>query len=91
MTNSPEEKKLMNYIENKKDINWMKLFKEPVHVYYSHGRHVSVGKLACERCHGGIGKSDKPPGRALVNVDMGYCISCHKKNNIDLSCVTCHK
>src|SRR5208283_1246115 len=49
VTDSPEEKKLMNYINNKKDISWGRLYKNPVHVYFSHGRHVSVGKLACEK------------------------------------------
>lgn len=91
MTDSPEEKKLMNYINDNKDIGWRKLQKNPVHVYFSHGRHVTVGKLGCEKCHGDMGKTTKPPGRALVNVDMSYCVSCHKKNNVDPSCVTCHR
>jgi len=90
MTKSPEEKKLFNYINNNKDISWKRLYKNPVHVYFSHNRHVSVGKLACEKCHGEIGKTAKPPRRALIDIDMDTCISCHKKNNMDISCVICH-
>jgi hypothetical protein len=91
VTDSPEEKKLMNYIDNKKDISWERLYKAPVHVYFSHGRHVSVAKLSCEKCHGDIGKTAKPPGRALVKIEMSYCTSCHNRNKIDTSCVTCHR
>lgn len=91
VTDSPEEKKLMTYIKAKTEIGWVRLNKDPVYVYFSHARHVSVGKLACEKCHGDMAKTTKPPGRALVSVDMDYCVSCHKKNKIDTSCVTCHR
>lgn len=91
VTDSPEEKKLANLITNKKNISWQRLYKNPVHVYFSHNRHVSVGQLECEKCHGAMGKMAKPPGRVLVNMEMSDCISCHKKNQVDTSCVTCHK
>jgi hypothetical protein len=90
-TDSPEEKKLINYINQNKDISWKRLYTIPVHVYFSHNRHVSVAKLECERCHGDIGKTVKPPGRPLVDIEMSRCISCHKKNNVDTSCVICHR
>ena len=88
---SPEEKKLINYIKKKQNISWKRLYKNPVHVYFSHNRHVSVGKLECEQCHGNMGKAVRPPRRPLVDVNMDYCISCHKRNNVDTSCVVCHK
>jgi len=91
ISKSPEEKKLIEFIKKKQNIPWNRLYKNPVHVYFSHNRHVSVGKLECEKCHGNMGKMTKPPTHALVNIDMGYCISCHEKNNIDVSCVICHK
>lgn len=91
LSNGPEEKKLLHYLKNKQEIVWKRLYKNPVHVYFSHNRHVSVGKLACEKCHGNMGIAVKPPQRALVDMDMGYCISCHKKNDIDTSCIICHK
>ena len=91
LSNSPEEKKLLNYIKNNKEIPWKRFYKNPVHVYFSHNRHVSVGKLECEKCHGDMGKMTKPPSRALVHMDMDTCVSCHKKNNVDISCIICHK
>jgi hypothetical protein len=91
VSQSPEEKKLMTYVKDKKEIPWVRLNKNPVHVYFSHARHVSAGKLACEGCHGDMGKTAKPPARALISIDMSYCMSCHKRNKIDTSCVTCHR
>ena len=91
LSNNPEEKKLLNYIKSNKNIPWKRLYRTPVHVYFSHNRHVSVGKLACEKCHGNMGKTSKPPGKALVSLDMGDCIACHEKSNVDTSCVICHK
>jgi hypothetical protein len=91
LSNSPEEKKLLGYIKNNKDIQWKRIHRNPVHVYFSHSRHVSVGKLECVKCHGEMGKTSKPPAKALVDLDMGDCIACHEKNNMDRSCITCHK
>ncbi len=91
LSKSPEEKKLIYYIKRKQNVSWVRLNKNPVHVYFSHNRHVTVGKLACEQCHGNMGKMVSPPARALVNLSMNYCISCHEKNKMDTSCVICHK
>lgn len=91
LSTSPEEIKLQKYIRADEDIPWKRLYKNPVHVYFSHSRHVAVGKIACEKCHGNIGKMMAPPPGALVNMDMGRCIECHDEHNIDTSCITCHK
>ena len=91
LSKSQEEIKLINFIKNNQEVGWKRLYKNPVHVYFSHNRHVSVGNIKCETCHGDMGKAVKPPGRALVHMDMDYCMSCHKKNKVDNSCVICHK
>lgn len=91
LSKSSEEKKLLHYIKKKQNIVWGRLFKNPVHVYFSHNRHVTVGKLLCDQCHGNMGEMVRPPQRALVDINMSYCISCHERNNIDSSCVICHK
>lgn len=91
LSKSPEEKKLINFIKKKQNIPWVRLYKNPVHVYFSHNRHVSVGKLECEKCHGNMGKTTAPPSTALISINMDYCLSCHEKHNVDNSCVICHK
>lgn len=91
LTDRPEEKKLLQYISQNQEIRWQRIFRNPVHVYFSHARHVAVGQLECEKCHGEMGKRTRPPGQALVNLTMDDCISCHKQKKIDTSCVICHK
>lgn len=91
LSSSPEEKKLLGYIKDNKEIGWKRLYRVPGHVYFSHNRHVTVGKLACEKCHGNMGKTVRPPTKALVRLGMGDCIACHEKNKVDRSCIVCHK
>lgn len=91
VSNSPEEKKLISYIKSNQNIPWKRIYRNPVHVYFSHSRHVSSGKLQCETCHGDMGKTSRPPSKALVNLGMGECIACHERENVDRSCITCHK
>ncbi len=91
ISKSPEEKKLLTYVNQKKEVNWVRYYENPVHVYFSHNRHVTVGKLACEKCHGEMGKTTRPPRHALVKMSMSYCLSCHESNNVDTSCIICHK
>lgn len=68
-----------------------KLFRMPDHVYYTHRRHVAIAELACERCHGGIAETERPPERALVRIDMEYCIDCHRASEASLDCNACHR
>lgn len=91
ISNSPEEKKLISYIKSNQNIPWKRIYRNPVHVYFSHSRHVSSGKLECQTCHGDMGKTSRPPVKALVNLGMGECIACHERRNVDRSCITCHK
>lgn len=68
-----------------------KLFRLPDHVYYTHGRHVGVAELECVNCHGGIATTERPPQRALVRIDMDFCLDCHRANGQTLDCNACHR
>lgn len=91
VSDSPQEKILMQYIQSNQEIHWQRLYRNPVHVYFSHNRHVVVGKVECEKCHGEIAKMARPPGKPPVSLEMSRCVSCHEKNRVDNSCVTCHR
>jgi hypothetical protein len=69
--------------------------------------HIQRGKLRCEQCHDGQGKSDKLP-LAEVNRISGYsrdvmgrpgrpgmrmdnCIGCHERGGRHYACLDCHK
>ena len=72
-------------------LRFNKLFGLPAHVFYTHRRHVAVAELDCAVCHGPIAETERPPRRALVEVDMDFCIDCHRKAGASLDCNACHR
>ncbi|MDH3496011.1 MAG: cytochrome c family protein [Gemmatimonadota bacterium] len=72
-------------------LHFNKLFRMPDHVFYTHRRHVAIADLACATCHGDIDQTERPPPRALVTIDMAFCVSCHKAEGATLDCNACHR
>jgi len=91
MTDSTEEVKLRKLLDEGRPIVFKKLFHLPDHVYYSHRRHVVLGKLDCSACHGGIADTEVPPTRPLVNITMAYCTVCHERSKVTNDCIACHR
>ena len=56
--NSSELAKLHSYYDEKKPIEWYRVYFLPQHVYFSHKRHIKTG-LNCTECHGD--KVPSPP------------------------------
>ena len=91
MTDSPEEAKLIKYIEEGKQIPWQRIYYVPDHVYFSHRRHVSIGELECINCHGNVEELTEPAPYPVWIPTMNNCIDCHKENKITYDCLVCHK
>ncbi len=87
---SKEEKKLMEYIKSGNEIEWQRLYRAPEDVYFSHRRHVVLGKIECKTCHGDIGESSKPPYKPL-KITMKNCMNCHEEKGATNDCVACHR
>ena len=90
LTESQEEEKLLQFIQNQAQIPWNKIYQMPDHVYYSHAEHVGGANLECVHCHGDIGEREAPPKRALVKLSMDFCMDCHRKKKASLDCLACH-
>jgi len=92
---SPELRKLFVLAQSQEPTEFRKTFHLPDHVYYSHRRHVQIEALECASCHGGIAETQEPPARALVQVDMDFCIACHARSGVDTGratgCIHCHR
>ena len=71
VTQSPEEEKIRQFAKRGEAIPWKQIYHEPDHVFYSHRRHVVLGKIECQTCHGEIGQSEKPPTTPFVRDDHG--------------------
>jgi len=90
LTASKEEEKVRIFYQQKKKIQWKRIYEQPDHVFFSHRRHVSIAKIDCKNCHGPIEEYEKPITRPLVNMDMKWCMDCHTKQKASNDCLACH-
>lgn len=91
LTKSPEEQKLIKLMASDSPPAFQKLFRMPDHVRYSHRRHVAIGGLQCETCHGGIADTTAPPPYPLVRITMATCTGCHAARGVKTDCTQCHR
>lgn len=87
-TDHAEIRKLTRYYEEKKPIEWNRVYAVPDFIYFSHERHLKAG-FECSACHGNVAAMTRV--RRVSNVVMGWCVSCHKVNDGPWDCTTCHK
>jgi len=90
LTKDPEEEKIRQFAKKGEEIPWKRLYQQPDHVFYSHRRHVVLGKMECQTCHGNIGQSEKPASRPLTKMTMKWCMNCHAKAKASNDCLVCH-
>ena len=61
-------------------IEWVRIHGVPDHVYFNHSQHVSVGKIACQTCHGKIEEMEVV--KQYAPLSMGWCINCHRQTEV---------
>ena len=89
---TPEKDRMKAYAAAKTEIPWVRLYRLPAHVVFSHERHVALGKVRCDACHGSHGESERPPERPVsATLRMRRCLSCHAEKGASVDCVACHK
>ena len=85
---SPYIQKLAAAAKEKKPIAWVRVYRLPAFVYFSHRVHAEAG-AACETCHGPIRERDVI-AKEVAN-DMRFCMACHKASKARNDCGTCHE
>lgn len=91
MTDSKEEEKLVGYIKNDRAIPWIQVHRVPDHAYFSHRRHVTIGKIACQDCHGDVNKMTLPFTKPHTPIKMKFCVRCHESKRVTTDCAACHR
>jgi cytochrome c7-like protein len=88
-TDKPEIKKLAAYAVRGEDIPWQRVynFEPSAHLKFNHAPHIRAG-IACAKCHGDM--TQQTVAVRAVDLNMGYCLRCHKEQNASIDCVTCH-
>lgn len=76
---TPDKEKIQKYYKSGEEIPWKLMSSVPAHVYFSHSRHVTFGKVDCAECHGDVASWTRPPLEPEINLDMNMCIQCHQK------------
>lgn len=61
-------------------IEWVRIHNLPDHVYFNHSQHVTVGKVACQQCHGKIENMEVV--KQYSPLSMGWCINCHRETDV---------
>ncbi|MBI2501012.1 MAG: cytochrome c3 [Deltaproteobacteria bacterium] len=82
---------MREYAEKEGKIPWRRLTRMPDHVYFSHQRHVTSGKVSCEECHGKMEERNKPPTTAPKDLLMENCLECHQRQGASVDCISCHR
>jgi len=84
---------------DKQPVAWDQIYRLPEYVKFRHNRHVAFG-VTCQRCHGPVETMDKvqltkdtiwwPWLLPSTKPQMGWCIDCHRLNQVSQDCLTCH-
>ncbi len=75
-----EINKILTAVEQKKPIQWKKVYNLPDHVFFSHAQHAGAGKLECQQCHGSVNQMDRII--QVPDLSMGWCINCHRDTKV---------
>lgn len=87
-TQSPEIKKLSAFKRRGEKIKWVRVYRLPDFVFFSHANHLKA-QVKCEACHGPVAQRDVLAKE--VSTNMVACMNCHAARNAPRSCVACHQ
>jgi c(7)-type cytochrome triheme protein len=85
---SPHIQKLAAAAKEKKPIPWVRVYRIPEFVYFSHRVHIKAG-VPCETCHGPVRERDVITKE--VSNNMQFCMACHTSSKARNDCGTCHE
>ncbi|RSC95283.1 c-type cytochrome [Tenacibaculum singaporense] len=72
----------LEYTGNTKPVKWVRVHNLPDFAYFNHSQHVTVGGVACQKCHGPVEEMEEVYQYSPLT--MGWCIDCHKETKVDL-------
>ena len=81
------DQRLKQYATAKTRIPWVRVYKLPDFVYFSHQKHLAA-RVPCSQCHGAVEQRDVLMKE--VSTSMNACYACHVKAQANTSCEACH-
>lgn len=86
-TDKPDIQRLAAAAKNEDSIPWVRVYRVPSFVTFSHKTHTDAGNK-CEECHGPVAERTAIALERPTN--MGSCIACHQAKQAPTGCDTCH-
>jgi hypothetical protein len=83
----PDIQRLAAAAKNEDPIQWVRVYRVPSFVTFSHKTHTAAGSK-CEECHGPV--AERTAIALEKDTNMGSCIACHQAKQAPTSCDTCH-
>ena len=77
-----EINKLTRALDSGRAVEWVRIYRLPDFVFFSHAQHVTAGEIACEACHGDVKTMDRL--WQVPSLGMGWCLKCHDSRKINL-------
>lgn len=77
------------YFANK-PVLWNRVFMLPEFVYFDHSMHIHR-RIDCSVCHGNVPAMDRIVLPSIQNLQMGFCVGCHRKSKVSYDCFLCHR
>jgi hypothetical protein len=88
-TDNAEIKKIAAYAQRGEEIPWVRVYNynQSAHVKFNHAPHIRAG-VQCASCHGDM--TTQTTAERKVNLNMGFCIECHRAKQVSVDCELCH-
>ena len=87
-SDSPYIQKVAAAAKEKRPIPWVRIYRIPAYVYFSHRVHIEAGAI-CETCHGPVRARDVITKEVAHN--MRSCMACHTASKARNECNSCHE
>lgn len=85
----PTIQRLAGYAADGKPVPWVRVYRVPDYVYWSHGSHLAAN-VTCAECHGPVAERDVVAQETNVTTMLG-CQTCHDKRQAFTGCDSCHE
>ena len=70
-----------------KQVSWIRVYRVPDFVFFSHGNHTRAGEH-CASCHGPV--QEREVLAKEVSTSMIACMNCHAARQVSTECHLCH-
>ena len=87
-TGSSAIQKLAEFHKAKKPVPWVKVYRVPDYVWFSHEVHFREARVECGNCHGPV--ADREVIVKEKPTSMTSCMNCHEKHGASNECDVCH-